>query len=91
MLTEIDKLLAVRAIGLPREHPDAQDILGEPEWVDLLTPAGQRGLTPLYWSHVRPYGEVNLDTDTRLNLTAATAPGPRAADGEAVRSTKEKA
>lgn len=39
---------------------------------------------------VRPYGEVNLDMDTRLNLTAATVPGPRAADGKAVRSTVER-
>ena len=54
-----------------------QDVLGEPEWADLLTPADRRGLTPLFWSHVRPYGEVNLDMDARLNLTAATVPGPR--------------
>ncbi|WP_234325399.1 transposase [Streptomyces sp. NRRL WC-3626] len=64
-----------------------QDILGEPEWADLLTPADQRGLIPLFWSHVRPYGVVNLDTDTRLDLTAVTVPGSRAADGKAVRST----
>ncbi|WP_258036225.1 transposase [Streptomyces sp. SM10] len=68
-----------------------QDVLGEPEWADLLTPADRRGLTPLFWSHVRPYGEVNLDMDTRLNLTAATVPSPRATDGKAVRSTVEKA
>ncbi|WP_326699951.1 Tn3 family transposase [Streptomyces sp. NBC_01754] len=66
-----------------------QDVLGEPEWADLLTPADRRGLTPLFWSHVRPYGEVNLDMDTRLNLTAATVPSPRATDGKAVRSTGE--
>ncbi|MFE7815680.1 hypothetical protein ACFU5P_27825 [Streptomyces sp. NPDC057433] len=68
-----------------------QDVLGEPEWADLLTPADRRGRTLLFWSHVRPYGEVNLDLDTRLNLTAATVPGPRAADGKGVRSTVEKA
>ncbi|MFC9949986.1 Tn3 family transposase [Streptomyces prasinus] len=66
------------------------DIPGDPEWADLLTPADRRGLTPLFWSHVRPHGEVNLDMDTRLDLTAATVPGPRAADGKAVRSTVEK-
>ncbi|MFJ4790817.1 Tn3 family transposase [Streptomyces sp. NPDC088794] len=54
-----------------------QDVLGEPEWADPLTPADRRGLTPLFWSHVRPYGEVNLDMDTRLHLTAVTVPGPR--------------
>ncbi|WP_413100394.1 hypothetical protein [Streptomyces sp. Inha503] len=66
-----------------------QDILGEPEWADLLTPADRRGLTPLFWSHVRPYGDVNLDMDTRLNLTAATFPRPRAADSEPARSAVE--
>ncbi|MFH8753906.1 transposase [Streptomyces rimosus] len=60
-----------------------QDVLGEPEWAGLLTPADRRGLTPLFWSHVRPYGEVNLDMDARLNLAAATVPGPRASlDGQ---------
>ncbi|WP_121549598.1 transposase [Streptomyces fungicidicus] len=67
-----------------------RDVLGESEWADLLTPADRRGLTPLFWSHVRPYGEVNLDRDTRLNLAVATVPGPRTADGKAVRSTVEK-
>ncbi|MET9662332.1 Tn3 family transposase [Streptomyces sp. NPDC006510] len=59
-----------------------QDVLGEPEWDDLLTPADRRGLTPLFWSHVRPYGEVNLDMAARLNLTAVTVPGPRTAGDE---------
>lgn len=54
-----------------------QDVLGEPEWAELLTPADQHGLTPLFWSHVRPYGEVNLDMGTRLHLAAATVPRPR--------------
>ncbi|MFF4136607.1 Tn3 family transposase [Streptomyces mirabilis] len=56
-----------------------QDILGEPEWAELLTPVDRRGLTPLFWSHVRPYGDVNLDMDARLNLAAAAVPGPQTA------------
>ncbi|MFJ9855485.1 Tn3 family transposase [Streptomyces sp. NPDC101150] len=55
-----------------------QDVLGEPERADLLIPADRRGLTPLFWSHVRRYGDVNLDVDTRLNLAAATVAGPGA-------------
>ena len=55
-----------------------QDILSEPEWAGLLTTADRRGLTPLFWPHVRPHGEVNLDMDARLNLTPGTVPGPRA-------------
>lgn len=54
-----------------------QDVLGEPEWAGLLTPADRRGLTPLFWSHVRPYGEVNLDMAVHLDLAAATLPSPR--------------
>ncbi|REK86483.1 hypothetical protein DY245_32025 [Streptomyces inhibens] len=60
-----------------------QDILDEPEWADLLTPADLRGLTPLFWSHVRPYGEVNLDMAARLDLAVATVPGPRTAGDRA--------
>lgn len=35
-----------------------QDVLAEDAWTSTLTPADRRGLTPLFWSHVRPYGEV---------------------------------
>ena len=45
-----------------------QDVLGEPAWAGILTPADRRGLTPLFWMHVLPYGEVNLDMSSRLNL-----------------------
>jgi hypothetical protein len=45
-----------------------QDILDEPAWAEMLTPADRRGLTPLFWMHVLPYGEVNLDMTSRLNL-----------------------
>ncbi|MEU5106098.1 MULTISPECIES: transposase [unclassified Streptomyces] len=57
-----------------------QDVMDEPEWADLLTPADRRGLTPLFWSHVRPYGEVNLNMAARLNLASASVPGPRIAE-----------
>lgn len=59
-----------------------QDVLDEPEWADLLTPADRRGLTPLFWTHVRPYGEVNLDMAARLDLTSVTVPGPRRSGDE---------
>jgi TnpA family transposase len=45
-----------------------QDLLAEPEWADVLTSEDRRGLTPLFWSHVLPYGEVKLNMDTRLHL-----------------------
>lgn len=45
-----------------------QDVLSNDRWADRLTPADRRGLTPLFWSHVAPYGEVRLDMNRRLNL-----------------------
>ncbi|MEW2489764.1 hypothetical protein [Streptomyces sp. NPDC048411] len=56
---------------------------------DLPTPADRRGLTPLIWSHVRPYGEVNLDMAARLNVTAVTVPSSRTAGDE--ESAEERA
>ncbi|WP_416966757.1 DUF4158 domain-containing protein [Streptomyces sp. 4F14] len=51
----------------------------EQEGADPLAPFDRRGPTPLFWSRVRPYGEVNLDMYSRLGLASATVPGPRAA------------
>ncbi|MEU0782547.1 Tn3 family transposase [Streptomyces sp. NPDC006173] len=48
-----------------------QDVLGDPKWADLLTPADLRGLTPLFWSHVRLYDEVRLTTTSRLPLSTS--------------------
>jgi TnpA family transposase len=45
-----------------------QDVLAEPEWEAKLTPEDRRGLTPLFWTHVAPYGEVRLDMADRLPL-----------------------
>jgi TnpA family transposase len=49
-----------------------QDILADHEWDAALTDADRRGLTPLFWTHVAPYGEVRLDMSSRLTLGAAT-------------------
>ena len=51
-----------------------QDVLAEPEWADALTAADKRGLTPLFWSHVLPYGEVKLNMTKRLALSGPAAP-----------------
>jgi len=48
-----------------------QDILAEPEWANVLTEEDKRGLTALFWSHVLPYGEINLNMTRRLALTGA--------------------
>jgi TnpA family transposase len=46
-----------------------QDLLAEPEWSDVLTVEDLRGLTPLFWAHVLPYGEVKLEMARRLTLS----------------------
>jgi TnpA family transposase len=47
-----------------------QDVLADPDWDGMLTAEDERGLTPLFWSHVLPYGEVKLDMHSRLALSA---------------------
>jgi len=53
-----------------------QDILAEPEWAGVLTAEDLRGLTPLFWAHVLPYGEVKLNMTNRLALSATQPPDP---------------
>ena len=49
-----------------------QDLLTDPDWTAAFTPEDWRALTPLFWSHVAPYGEVKLDVSKRLGLTDPT-------------------
>ncbi|HEY8701540.1 MAG TPA: Tn3 family transposase [Arthrobacter sp.] len=51
-----------------------QDVLAESKWADTLTPEDRRGLTPLFWRHVLPYGEVKLDMTARLSIRTTTTP-----------------
>lgn len=45
-----------------------QRVLDGQEWMTRLTEADRRGLTPLLFSHVNPYGSFRLDMSTRLPL-----------------------
>jgi hypothetical protein len=54
-----------------------QDVLAEPDWAKLLGPADRRGLTPLFWQHVRPYGEVRLDLGSLLDIGNPSDDGRR--------------
>lgn len=51
------------------------------KWADTLTDADRRALSPLFWTHVNPYGRFELDMNSRLELdvtaTAAMVPGLR--------------
>jgi len=48
-----------------------QDVLAEDQWTQLLTPEDRRGLTPLFWQHVLPYGEVKFDMTARPSIRTA--------------------
>ncbi len=54
---------------LPLQVAAPQDVLADDRWDDILTAEDRRGLTPLFWQHVLPYGEVKLDTSTRLSIS----------------------
>jgi hypothetical protein len=46
-----------------------QQVLARPHWAGRLTPTDLRGVTPLIWEHVNPYGRFELDMETRLDLS----------------------
>ncbi|MEV6618463.1 Tn3 family transposase [Streptomyces sp. NPDC051051] len=50
-----------------------QDILSEEMWQRRLTDADRRALSPLFWTHVNPYGRFELDMNSHLDL-ATVAP-----------------
>jgi hypothetical protein len=48
-------------------------VLSEPVWANRLTDADRRALTPLFWTHVNPYGKFTLDMDSHLDLDPPAA------------------
>ncbi|MFI5687586.1 hypothetical protein [Streptomyces sp. NPDC051636] len=51
-------------------------MLADPEWADVLTDEDKRALTPLFWMHIQPYGEVRLNMGSRLQLAVPPPPTP---------------
>ncbi len=49
-----------------------QRVLAEPAWMARMGPDERRGLTPLGWGHVNPYGTFHLDMTARLPLDTPT-------------------
>jgi TnpA family transposase len=47
-----------------------QEVLAEPAWRSRMTAEDWRGLTPLIYHDVNPYGRFELDMATRLALAA---------------------
>ena len=50
-----------------------QQILADPAWLKRMTADDFRGLSPLIYAHVNPYGNFELDMTTRLPLETALA------------------
>ncbi|MBM0227055.1 Tn3 family transposase [Micromonospora sp. ATA51] len=57
-----------------------QDVLAE--GLVELGAADRRGLTPLFWTNISPYGEVRLNMANRLALRATTAADPAGGDDD---------
>jgi hypothetical protein len=55
-----------------------QQVLAEPEWSGRLTLHDLRGITPMIYSHVNPYGSFRIDLNSRLQLDPPRF-GPQAA------------
>ncbi|MER6571639.1 DUF4158 domain-containing protein [Streptomyces sp. NPDC001093] len=58
-----------------RQHPGAPRCARRIRMGRSACPADRRGLTPLFWSHVRPYGEGRLGLGSRLGLGTRTPEG----------------
>jgi hypothetical protein len=50
-----------------------QRVLADRAWRRRLTVEDRRGLTPLFYLHINPYGRFDLDMDTRLAIEDALA------------------
>ncbi|MBZ9798708.1 hypothetical protein [Mesorhizobium sp. ES1-4] len=53
------------AVGLT---PELLPALGEPTWSARLSPEDYRGLTPLIYGHVNPYGRFDRDLNRRIEF-----------------------
>lgn len=45
-----------------------QAVLSQPDWSERMTDADWRGLTPLFYTHVNPYGTFDLDMEKRIQF-----------------------
>jgi hypothetical protein len=43
-------------------------VLSEKEWLNKIQPEDFRGLAPLFYGHITPYGEFQLDMNKRINI-----------------------
>ena len=52
-----------------------QAVLEVPEFHDSIGDDERRALTPLFWSHINPYGRFRLNVDTHLDLSGTRSTG----------------
>lgn len=45
-----------------------QNVLAEPAWLSRMQRNDLRGLTPLFYGHITPYGKFQLNMEERLNI-----------------------
>ena len=65
--------LRILQAALVTSTPSCSRTCSPTRLVEALTSEDQRGLTPLFWMHVLPYGEVRLDMTSRLSLSLPEA------------------
>lgn len=58
-----------------------QRVLEESRWRRRLKAEDRRGLTPLFYVHVNPYGRFDLDTTQRLDIGEDDTADALASDG----------
>ena len=66
-------MLALRLLQSALVHVNTllvQRVLADADCRDRLSSDVRRGLTPLFWSHVNPYGRFRLDMEAHLDLGA---------------------
>lgn len=47
-----------------------QEVLKDKQWKDRLTLEDYRGLTPLFYRHINPYGNFEFDLNKKMNLVS---------------------
>ncbi|CAL9609319.1 hypothetical protein SUDANB6_05616 [Streptomyces sp. enrichment culture] len=77
-------MLALRLLQSALVHVNTllmRQVLADEKWAGMLTDADRRALSPLFRTHVNPYGRFELDMNSRLDLAGPVAmvPSPRTA------------
>jgi len=50
-----------------------QSVVSEPAWLKRMTEEDYRGLTPLIYSHVNPYGRFDLNLSDHIDFARKAA------------------